>query len=136
MYNTTGGLTAGLIANLYWASKNYKETGVFWANQNFIVDGRLRWNHVVGFSVFVMLLFSCQNLVYLTIYFATAANINVGVITTIWSIDPVNMAVIDYWLFGQKLQYYHVVGVLSIVACSALVSLSGYFEGAPQIIED
>jgi drug/metabolite transporter (DMT)-like permease len=68
-------------------------------------------------------------MVYLTIYFATAANVNVGVITTIWSVDPINMAIVDYYLFGQKLKYFHVIGVSSIFVCSLLISLSGYLEG-------
>ena len=42
-------------------------------------------------------------MVNLTIYFATAADINVGVITTIWSVDPVFLAIVDYFMFGQKL---------------------------------
>lgn len=57
------------------------------------------------------------------------ANINVGVITIIWSIDPIFMAIVDKILFGQKLMYNHIIGILSMLACCIAISLSDYFDG-------
>lgn len=70
-----------------------------------------------------------QNMVYMTIFLAGAAGINVGVITVIWSIDPVYTSIADYFLFGQKLHYNHFVGIASILCCSVVISLSDYVMG-------
>lgn len=61
---------------------------------------------------------------------------NPGVINTLSSLDPLFMAIIDFILFGQKLKYYHIIGVAAIVACSVIISLSDYFtkkDGAPVL---
>lgn len=62
---------------------------------------------------------------YLTMYFSALANVNVGLITTIWSVNPVFMAIMDRFCFGQKLQTYHLIGTLFIVICTVILSVSG-----------
>lgn len=61
-------------------------------------------------------------------YFAALAQINVGLITTIWSINPLFIAIMDYLLFRQKLRYYHLIGTVSIVICTVVLSLSGVLD--------
>ena len=56
-------------------------------------------------------------------WFAALANINVGLITVIWSINPLYMAAVDYFLFKTKLKSFHLVGTILIVACTVLLSL-------------
>ena len=56
-------------------------------------------------------------------WFAALANINVGLITVIWSINPLYMAAVDYFLFKTKLKTFHLVGTILIVACTVLLSL-------------
>lgn len=66
-------------------------------------------------------------------YFAAEANVNVGVITTIWSVNPLFMAIVDYIVFKQQLKYYHVLGTISIVLCTIVISLSGVVEGKGDV---
>lgn len=49
---------------------------------------------------------------------------NVGVITVIWALNPLYMAVADFFINGRRLKWYHLVGTFSMVACSVLLSLS------------
>jgi len=100
LYNCSGSLVAGLGYNLFKAYQNYKQNGVFWSNQNIVIKGKLKVRHLLAFVVYCCLLVAARGLVYLTIYFATAADVNVGVITTIWSVDPVFLAIVDYLVFG------------------------------------
>lgn len=98
-----------------------------------MVNGRLKGSRLLALAIYCSLLLICEILSYSTIFFADRAVVNVGVITTIWSIDPMCMALSDYVLFGQKLKYYHIIGVLAIVACSAVISMSDYvFEDSPS----
>lgn len=56
-------------------------------------------------------------------WFANLAQINVGLITVIWSINPLYMAAADYFLFKTKLKCFHLVGTVLIVSCTILLSL-------------
>lgn len=56
-------------------------------------------------------------------WFAVLAEVNVGLITIIWSINPLYMAAADYYLFGTNLKCYHLVGTALIVCCTILLSL-------------
>jgi uncharacterized membrane protein len=62
---------------------------------------------------------------YLTMHFSALADVNVGLITTIWSINPVFMALMDRICFGTKLECYHLVGTLFIVVCTVVLSVQG-----------
>jgi drug/metabolite transporter (DMT)-like permease len=61
---------------------------------------------------------------FYTMIFAGKAHINVGIIVTIWSVNPMFVAVADYFVNGQKLQYFHILGMSSMVVCSVLISLN------------
>ena len=63
----------------------------------------------------------------LTMWFSGLARINVGVITTIWAVNPLFLAIFDSIIFKQKLFYYHYIGMLSIVGCTLIISLSRLF---------
>ena len=103
IYNASGSIFIALGYHLYHAWLNLYQKGTFWSDLNFVTEGKLRLNHVMGFGAYICLLFTAQNMVYLTIYCAQQANINPGVITTIWSIDPMFLAIVDYLVFGQRL---------------------------------
>ena len=70
--------------------------------------------------------FIVMNLVYLTMYFANRAEINVGVIITIWSINPFFNSIADYYLNGEKMHYYHVIGLASMLLCSVAVCMKDF----------
>ena len=59
----------------------------------------------------------------LAIYFAGAASLNAGLITSIWSICPFFIAITDYFLFNEKLKSYHILGTFFIVLSTILISL-------------
>jgi len=87
------------------------------------VDGKLNWRNLFGFLCFCLLYFIVQNGVLLTIYFAVAADVNVGVITTIWSICPFFLALADYLMFKVRLSSHHYIGITLIVISTILISL-------------
>ena len=60
-----------------------------------------------------------------TMFFAALCHINAGIITTVWSVDPLFMAIGDYCFFKTKLQYYHYIGMISIIICTVVLSLNG-----------
>lgn len=124
-YFISGNIIAGLIYFFNKSCQNYQSGGSFWNNQNVIVDGKLKIRNLCGYLAYCAVYLCIQNMAMLTMYCAKLAQINVGVIITIWSINPLFMALLDYLFFGQKLQYYHVIGTVAIVICTVVISLSG-----------
>lgn len=120
-----GGILASLVYHLIMSFRNLKNGGVFWNNNNLIVDGQLVKENVVGFLAYCALYFLVQNMAFLTMYFADRADVNAGIITTLWSLNPLYMAVCDYFLYGTKLKYFHHLGTFAIVLCIILISLNG-----------
>lgn len=94
------------------------------------MDGKIDYLHLFGFLVFSVLYFVIQNVTFLTVWFANLAKINVGIITLIWSINPFYMAVADWIIYKSQLRYFHVIGMVLIVACSVLLSLRSFLTPA------
>lgn len=65
-------------------------------------------------------------MIYGTVYFAGKAGINIGIITILWCIDPVYLAIADFFLNGQRLNYNHFIGIFIMLCCSVIISLSDY----------
>ena len=71
----------------------------------------------------------------MTMFHATNAGVNTGIILTFWSVNPLFMAVMDYLLFGTRLKYYHLVGTFSIILCTIVVNLKAVFEETPPTVK-
>lgn len=71
----------------------------------------------------------------LTMYFATEAQINVGLITVIWSVNPLMMAFADRIIYKTKLKYYHYIGLLAIACCTVIITLFGGAKADIKVIE-
>jgi drug/metabolite transporter (DMT)-like permease len=56
--------------------------------------------------------------------FAAKTNVNVGLIATTWNISPLFLALFDYFIFGQKLRYFHILGLVAIIFCCVMISFS------------
>ena len=70
---------------------------------------------------------------FLTMWFASLADINVGVVTVIWSVNPLFMAIMDFCVYKVGLECYHLAGTLAIVACTIILSLAGVLmPAAPE----
>jgi drug/metabolite transporter (DMT)-like permease len=57
-------------------------------------------------------------------WFAARAHVNVGVIVCMWSLNPLFMAVLDFFIIGQQLEFYHIFGTIALVLCALSISLS------------
>ena len=128
-YTALGTICTCFLYNLYICYKNYRNTGIFWNDQNLIKNGRFQWVNFLGFIGFSFLLFCEQIMVNTTIWTAVLANINAGVVCVIFAFSPLFQAIVDRCCFGDKLKYHHWIGMIMIVICSALLSLHSYILG-------
>lgn len=58
----------------------------------------------------------------ISLLLASLAALNAGVVTTIWSANPLSTALADGVIFGQKLRCHHLAGILCIILCSVLLA--------------
>ena len=65
-----------------------------------------------------------------TFYHGGKSGVNNGIISVIFSVGVLFTAVIFYFLYGQKLTYYDLVGGLFIIGCVALIGAGGTGHGA------
>jgi hypothetical protein len=80
-YVSSGAIFCGAVHMIY---KACQKGG--WHNQNLIVGGEVRWTNVIRFAIQCCLFFGIMSFIFLTMYYSHMADVNVGIITTIWSI--------------------------------------------------
>ena len=52
------------------------------------------------------------------------ADVNVGIITTLWSIQPLAAAALDYLINNEKFTIYHLIGIIMVIASGLCISFS------------
>lgn len=124
-YFATGNVVIGLAYNLYASIKNFRAGGVFWNNQNLIVDNQIKWKHLLLWLIFAAEGLCNITLSYITFYYSIRSGVNSGVITVIWRLTVLLSAVADYFMYGIKLRYYHIVGLASIFLSCIAISFAG-----------
>ena len=101
-----------------------------------IIQGKVSKVNVIGFIAFCFVYFLVQNMAFLTMYFSALAKMNVGLITTLWSVNPLFNAIMDRIMFDEKLKAYHAIGMIFIVICTALLSLSSVLKKPEVELEE
>lgn len=72
-------------------------------------------------------------MVVITLYLSAKAGVNAGLITSIWSITPFCFSVAEKVLYGTKMKTNHFIGMLLIMICAVLLSLSSVIYPAPLV---
>ena len=106
---------------------------------NFIIDGKVEWGNIGWFTFYCLNYVTYQTIVVLTFYFCILASLNAGVVTTIWSITPLFTAMFAFILFGERLSHKHLIGLVCLVLCVALISMNELIlrsNVTPKSIED
>ena len=61
-------------------------------------------------------------------YYSHMADVNVGIITTLWSVQPLAAAFLDYLIYGERLTIYHLIGIIMVIASALLISFSKFAD--------
>ena len=99
-YLSFGSWVTGLMYQLIMSIVNYRDKNVhyIWHRNNIIIDGKLIVRNLLLFLIMCCIFFGIMCSKFMTMYFSHMSGINVGVITTIWSVQPLIAALID-WVF-------------------------------------
>ena len=67
----------------------------------------------------------CIMSIIFTFDLAKKANLNIGIVSALWSLCPFGTALLDWIIYRVLPLKSHLVGMLSLMCCAVLVSLSG-----------
>ena len=84
----------------------------------------MNWYHLLSFILYSVTFLIFQGLACLTIYTGRLADVNVGVVSILWRMNVLMMAFADYFINGQKLKIYHIIGMISILASCICIGFS------------
>jgi drug/metabolite transporter (DMT)-like permease len=109
------------------------KTGKFWnwENSSFRdpATDRFRWNSVFAVILDAVIKVTAGWLVIISFKYALYAGINQGVITTIFTLSAIYVAFISWFMFNEKLNRFHVVGMLLLIGCTILIVFSKNTDG-------
>lgn len=121
-----------LFALLYFIFKTIQNirngTGRCWVDQNLVKNGKLCKINILGFTIFQLLSFLIMNLGWITVWTTVLADLNAAVVTVIWSVTPLGVAITEYFFFGQRLKPNYKIGMVLIVICAVALSLSSWVK--------
>ena len=126
-YLSFGAWITGVIYQIMMSIRNYRNPNVnfIWHRNNMIIDGKLNMSHVLLWLIMCCVFFGIMCSMFMTMYFAHLSDVNVGVITTFWSVQPLIAAIIDYLIYRQMLGFNHMVGMVLVVIGAVSIGYSG-----------
>ena len=89
--------------------------------------------NIIRFLIQCCLFFGIQSFIMLTMYYSHMADVNVGIITTLWSVQPLAAALLDYLIYGERLTKYHLIGMITVIISALMISFSKYADPAVSI---
>ena len=123
-YGAAGALTSSLVQLLNESRRNRKELGTFRVDFNLVVNKKLKVGNLIGMLVFSLLLLASQIGAVMTLYTSGLAQVNEGVVATVYSLEPLIMTIADRFLFGTSLKKFHYVGLVCILVSSLVISFA------------
>jgi len=113
-------------------------TGHFWNWENSGFrdpkTDQFRWNAVFAVFLDAVIKVTAGYLVILSFKYALYAGINQGAITTLFSLSGIYVAIIGWFLFHEKLNRFHLIGMALLIGCTILIVFSKS-ESHPKQIE-
>lgn len=123
-YWCSGAIAVILVHNLFYCFYNkFYVNGKFWFDFNLMKKGKIVPLNVFGFCCLALVMFFNQNMVNISMWTSHLANINVGVISVIWTLNPLIQALVDYYLINQRLTSNLWIGMILLAITSVLLSL-------------
>lgn len=91
-------------------------------------DGKLNYKMITWILVGAVMVAVIYNVVSTTLDLALRSGVNIGIVTTIWAINPFTSALMDWIVYSEPLHLNHWFGMLGLVICAVLISISSLFQ--------
>ncbi|CDW83526.1 UNKNOWN [Stylonychia lemnae] len=126
IYISPGTLICCITYFTYKTIDEYMTRGFCWTDLNLMDKhtNHIVWRNIVDVIIYCLLYLTIQTVVIGTFGLCLQANLNAGIVSTIWSASPLYSAILDYFFFKQSLNVNHIIGIFSLILCAACISLS------------
>ena len=86
------------------------------------MDGELRPLNLLRFFIQVCITILNIACILLCMYYAHLANVNVGVMTAIWGVQPLFAAFLDWVINGEPFLLSYAIGIVMMIGCAVCIS--------------
>ena len=133
-YLSGGAMVAGISHQVIMSVLNFRDPAkdYIWHRNNLIIDGKLRIPNLLLFIIMCSTYFCIVVSIFMTMKCAHMSGVNVGVITTMWSVQPLIAAVLDFVLYRQLLSINHIIGIVLVIIGAVSVGFSGIYKIAAR----
>uniref|UniRef100_A0A7S3J7A7 EamA domain-containing protein n=1 Tax=Euplotes harpa TaxID=151035 RepID=A0A7S3J7A7_9SPIT len=104
------------------------QTGHFWSWENSPFrdpkTDTFRWKAVFAVFLDAFIKVTAGWMVIISFKYALYAGINQGAITTIFALSAIYVAIISWFVFGEVLNRFHILGMILLVGCTILIVFS------------
>jgi len=107
-------------------TETLNKTVFLWTN------GKFNWTIFLWLIIGAVVSVGIFLIVSFTLKLAILANLNTGIVITIWAINPFTSALMDFCIYRSPLQQHHLVGMVFLIMCAVFVSVSGGKDAAPN----
>lgn len=106
--------------------KHYKGYYYEWKHSKFLKHNGKEINIYACLSVVIdaLLTFAAGIAVLFSFQYCLYSGINQGVITALFSLSSLYLAIFAYYFFKQKITAFHIIGMICLVACAILLVMS------------
>jgi multidrug transporter EmrE-like cation transporter len=87
-------------------------------------NGKYDQKKIVWILVGACFVIAIFYIVSTTVHLAMKAGLNIGIVTTIWAINPFTSALMDYLIYRTALYTHHWLGMFCLIACAIMISFS------------
>jgi drug/metabolite transporter (DMT)-like permease len=123
-YMGPGILLASVCYYITESTSNYIKGKSSSVDFNIRKNNSIEWWNILGMIGIGAIYTTISFLVLIIFMLCRKSGMNAGIVTTIWSTSPLFGAMLDYLIFGQKLNSSHIAGVFCVVLCAIFISIS------------
>lgn len=135
---STGGFFFNILYFGYYCIKSKVQKGYFYSWKDSDLKSRTTdkpdYRAVVAVFLYGCLSFLTGYIFITALKFSIYAQINQGVMTSLFSLTSVFLAFSGKFIFHEKLKFYHIFGMAFMIGCAILISLSDEKQGGTVTI--
>ncbi|CDW77625.1 UNKNOWN [Stylonychia lemnae] len=133
-------MAAPIFLQMYLAGHSFKNKGKLWIKQESQLYDKstLRFKYICLFCVIsrgIISVFLNSNVGFMA-YYSFRADISPSVIISINSLTSFTVAIVFYFLYHEKLNFKHLIGMILIIICVVLIAISKSFTIQRPLVEE
>ncbi|CAI2364831.1 unnamed protein product [Moneuplotes crassus] len=109
-----------------------------WQDSNFRnpETGKFCWKRFSAIFLYSAIILVSGYFLLYTFQFGTYGNMNHGILTSLFGLSAIFSAVLAYFLFGDRLKIFHVIGIILMLICIVGLSLGSTKNSEIELLDE